>query len=154
MSDEKNSPKGTAMAAKVTELVTGAAGKLSEADTLTAFTALSQIVGTVRESIQIHEVESTKREKLKTYRETEVARINASKKILREYFDRVFEERRETNKRLFDSLDLALKSGDVAAMQTVVGGIVEVARTSPLANIGDLGELRRAMDDPNAVFEL
>lgn len=36
-------------------------------------------------------------------------------------------------------------------MQTVVGGIVEVARTSPLANIGNLGDLRRAMHDPNRV---
>ncbi|MGV9850568.1 hypothetical protein ACWDWU_17640 [Streptomyces sp. NPDC003442] len=92
-------------------------------------------------------------EKLRTYRETEVARIAASEKTLRDYFDRVFEERRETHKRLFDGLDRALESGDVAAMQTVVGGIVEVARTSPLASIGNLGELRSAMDDPNCVFE-
>jgi hypothetical protein len=38
-------------------------------------------------------------------------------------------------------------------MQAIVGGIVEVARTSPLAIIGNLGELRRAMDDPNTMFE-
>ncbi|WP_354187903.1 hypothetical protein [Arthrobacter sp. UYCu712] len=38
----------------------------------------------VRESIQIHQTESTKREKLKTYREIEVARIKASEKNLRE----------------------------------------------------------------------
>src|SRR5215813_11884085 len=104
---------------------------LSAAD---ALNALHQLVGAVRESIQVHETESTKREKLRVYRETEVARIKASEKSLRDYFDRVFEERRETHKRLFDSLDQALESGDVEAMQTVVGGIVEVARISPLAN--------------------
>jgi hypothetical protein len=135
---------------KLSEVVKGTAGKISSAD---AFSALTTIVSAVRDSIQVHQTESTKREKLKTYRDTEVTRIKASEAILREYFDRTFEERRETNKRLFDSLDLALKSGDVPAMQSIVGGIVEVARTSPLANLGNLGELRRAMDDPDTLFE-
>jgi hypothetical protein len=150
MPDQKSVVKGNALPAKATKLVVEAAGKLDPAQ---ALNALNRLVGAVRESIQIHETESTKREKLRTYRETEVARIKASEKILREYFDRVFEERCETHKRLFEGLDRALESGDVTAMQTVVGGIVEVARTSPLASIGNLGELRRAMDDPNTVFE-
>jgi hypothetical protein len=150
MPDQKGLTKGTPSPVKATELVVGAAGMLSAAD---ALNALNQLVSATRESIQIHETESTKREKLKAYRETEVERIKACERILRDYFDRVFEERRETHKRLFDGLDRALESGDVAAMQTVVGGIVEVARTSPLAIIGNLGELRRAMDDPNTVFE-
>ncbi|WAL71578.1 hypothetical protein OU787_08710 [Kitasatospora sp. YST-16] len=150
MPDQKGLPKGTPLPAKATEPVVGAAGRLSAAD---ALNALNQLVSATRESIQIHETESTKREKLRTYRETEVARIKASEKSLRDYFDRAFEERRETHKRLFDGLDRALESGDVAAMQIVVGGIIEVARTSPLAIIGNIGELRRAMDDPNTVFE-
>ena len=150
MPDQRRVVKGSALPAKATELVAGAAGKISPVD---ALNALNQLVGAARESFQVHETESTKREKLRTYRETEVARIKASEEVLREYFDRAFEERRETHKRLFEGLDRALDSGDVTAMQTVVGGIVEVARTSPLASIGDLGELRRAMDDPNTVFE-
>ncbi|USQ80108.1 hypothetical protein NF556_00125 [Ornithinimicrobium faecis] len=119
-----------------------------------ALGALSKLVEATLETVQIHQAESTKRERLRTYRETEVERIKASERVLRDYFDRVFDERRETHERLFANLDLALQAGDVTAMQTVVGGIVEVARTSPLASIGNLGELRRAMDDPNAVFEL
>lgn len=47
----------------------------------------------MREAIQIHETESRKREKLKTYRETEVARIKTSEKTLRYYLDRTYEER-------------------------------------------------------------
>ncbi|MFD6115149.1 hypothetical protein ACFWG0_34340 [Streptomyces yangpuensis] len=150
MADRKGLPKGASLPAKGTGLVVGAVGRLSAAD---ALNALNQLVSAARESIQIRETESTKREKLRTYRETEVARIKVSEKTLRDYFDRVFEERRETHKRLFDGLDRALESGDVAAMQAVVGGIVEVARTSPLAMIGNLGELRSAMGDPNTVFE-
>ncbi len=147
MPDQKGLPKGAPLPAKPTDLAVGAAGRLSAADALSALNLLVS-------AIQIHETESTKREKLRAYRETEVARIKASEKILQDYFDHVFEERRETHKRLFDGLDRALESGDVTTIQTVVGGIVEVARTSPLATIGNLGELRRAMDDPNTVFEL
>ncbi|MFE5908726.1 hypothetical protein ACFQ6B_06515 [Streptomyces wedmorensis] len=150
MPNQKGEVKGTPLPAKATKLVVGAAGRISAAD---ALNALNQLVSAARESIHIHETESTKREKLRTYRETEVARIKASEQALRHYFDLVFEERRETHKRLFDGLDQTLESGDVAAMQTVVGGIVELARTSPLAMIGNLGELRSAMDDPNTVFE-
>jgi hypothetical protein len=147
MADQKKVLKGTVLPSKATELV---GGKLHAAD---ALNALNQIVDAVRDSVQIHQIESTKREKLRTYRETEIAGIRASEKVLRDYFDRVFDERRETHKRLFESLDRTLESGDAAAMQAVVGGIVEVARTSPLASIGNLAELRRAMDDPGATFE-
>ncbi|MFJ7423806.1 hypothetical protein ACIQXD_35185 [Streptomyces uncialis] len=151
MADQKGLPKGTRPPAKATDPVVGAAGGFSAADALNAF---SQLVRSVGESVRIHDTEATKREKLRTYRETEVARIKASEKTLRIYFDRVFEERSETHKRLFEGLDRAVESGDAAAMQTFVGGIIEVARTSPLASIGDLGELKRAMDNPSTVFEL
>lgn len=150
MSDQSTAFEGTVLPPKAAEGLAAVVGPITAAD---AFSALHQIVEVVRESIQISQTESTKREKLRTYRETELARIAASERTLREYFDRVFEERRETNKQLFASLNAALASGDVTAMQTVVGGIVDVARVSPLAGIGDLGELRRAMDDPNTVFE-
>lgn len=126
-------------------------GEISGPD---ALAALTQLVNAARESIEIHETESTKREKLKTYRETEVRRIKSSEKVLREYFDRIFAERQETHARLFASLDVALKAGDTDALQSIVGGIVEVAKTSPLSGIGNIAELKRAMEDPDAVFDL
>lgn len=127
------------------------AGEITGAD---ALTALNQLVTATRESIQIHETESTKREQLRTYRETEVRRIKSSEKMLSQYFDQIFAERAETHLKLFAGLDVALESGDSSALQTIVGGIVEVARTSPLAGIGDIAELKRAMEDPDAVFDL
>lgn len=148
MTDSKN------LSAKPAEWIRTMAGKATPADALNALNALNQIVAAARESIAIHETESTKREQAQAHRDIEVERIRASERTLRDYFDRIFAERRDIHKRLFDSLDTALASGDVAAMQTVVGGIVEVARTSPLADLGNLSELRRAMDDPDAVFEL
>lgn len=127
------------------------AGEITGVD---ALAALNQLVTAARESIEIHETESTKREKLRTYRETEVRRIKSSEKMLKQYFDQIFAERAETHKKLFAGLDIALESGDATALQAIVGGIVEVARTSPLAGIGDIAELKRAMEDPDVVFEL
>lgn len=127
------------------------AGEITGVD---ALAALNQLVTAARESIEIHETESTKREKLRTYRETEVRRIKSSEKMLKQYFDQIFAERAATHKKLFAGLDAALESGDTEALQTIVGGIVEVARTSPLAGIGNIAELKRAMEDPDAVFDL
>lgn len=127
------------------------AGEITGVD---ALAALNQLVTAARESIEIHQTESTKREKLRTYRETEVRRIKSSENMLKQYFDQIFAERAETHSKLFSGLDVALESGDTAALQTIVGGIVEVARTSPLAGIGDIAELKRAMEDPDAMFDL
>lgn len=151
MSDQAPQNDQSPRVVKAAGFIVEQASKFTPADALSALTMLVQVT---RESVQIHQVESTKREKIRAYRDTEVERIKASEAVLRDYFDRVFQERRETHRRLFETLDQAVASGDVAAMQTIVGGIVEIARTSPLANIGDLGELRRAMDDPDAVFDL
>ena len=146
MTEKKTSGTGAIVPAKVKDVVVAAVGELSAADAMAALTKLV-------EAVKVHEVESTKREKLRVYEKTEVARINASKEVLKDYFDRVFAERDATYTKFFESLDVALESGDVAAMQTVVGGIVEVARQSPLANLANLAELRAALDDPNTVFE-
>lgn len=69
-----------------------AGSAVSKINPLDALSALNQLVAATREAIEIHEVESTKREKLKTYRETEIERIQASERVLRLYFDRVFQE--------------------------------------------------------------
>lgn len=51
-------------------------------------------------------------------------------------------------------MDQALEARDTGTVQTVVGGIVTLAKDSPLANIGDLSQLRNAWDDPDVQFEL
>ncbi|MEU4533157.1 hypothetical protein AB0F49_33455 [Micromonospora ureilytica] len=150
MPDDKMLLTGTTLPAEPRTDSVASRG-ISAAD---ALSALKQLIRVSREVIEIHEIESTKRERLRTYRATEVERIKASERMLRDYFDRIFAERREQNQVLFDGLQQAREAGDVAAMQTFVSGIVEVARISPLAQIGNLADLRRAMDDPDTVFQL
>lgn len=121
---------------------------------ISGFDALNQIVNAVSDAHAIHQVESTKRTRLQAYEATEVARIKAGSEVLRDYFDKVFTERRQVHQELFARLDQALESGNNAALQSVTQGIVDVARASPLANIGDLGQLRTALDDPDQVWDL
>ena len=74
MADEKSTSKSPAVPVKATEWVVDAVANLSAAD---AFSALNQIVDAVRDSIQIHQTESTKRERVIAYRDMEVARIKS-----------------------------------------------------------------------------
>ncbi|ALU94399.1 hypothetical protein WQO_14180 [Streptomyces globisporus C-1027] len=55
---------------------------------------------------------------------------------------------------LFARLDKALDEGNGEALQTVVRGIVDIAKSSPLVDIGDLSQVRAALDDPVQVWEL
>jgi hypothetical protein len=121
---------------------------------LEGLSALSELVEVARETFLAHDVESTKRERLRTYRETEVARIKAAADELRNYLNLEFAARRSVYEGLFARLDRALDEGNNEALHEVVVGIVDLAKTSPLAALGDLSQLRAAFDDPNQVWEL
>lgn len=116
--------------------------------------ALNEIVSTARECVEIHAVESTKRARIHAYEETEVARIKAAEAVLKGYFEQVFAERRKNFDELFSRLDQALENGNGEATAVVLRSIVDIARTSPLADLGDLSQIRAALDDPDQVWDL
>lgn len=115
-----------------------------------AMEALSQIT----DCVNTLQIEATKRKRLSTYETTEIARIKAAESVLKEYFAESFRERRVNFNELFQRLDVALEDRNGEAAATVMRGIVDIARESPLAHMGDLGQIRAALDDPNQVWEL
>ncbi|WP_283607109.1 hypothetical protein [Mycolicibacterium poriferae] len=121
---------------------------------LQGFNALTQIVDAAKECIAVHEVESSKRARLQAYETTEVARIKAAESVLKDYFAKVFAERRSNFEELFNRLDGALEANDGETVALMVRGIVDIAKTSPLADLGDLSQIRAALDDPDQVWEL
>ncbi|WP_193044329.1 hypothetical protein [Mycolicibacterium baixiangningiae] len=121
---------------------------------LQGFDALNQIVEAARECIAVHQVESTKRARLQAYETTEVARIKAAESVLKDYFAQVFAERRSNFEELFKRLDGALEANDGETVSLMVRGIVDIAKSSPLADLGDLSKIRAALDDPDQVWEL
>lgn len=118
------------------------------------FAALTQMVEAARECVGVIQTESTKRASIGAFEAAEVARIKAAEKVLRGYFEQVFAERRANFDELFARLDQAIDAGNSEAINVVVRGIVDIARTSPLADLGDLGQIRAALDDPDHVFDL
>ena len=84
---------------------------------------------------------------------TEVARIKAAESVLKDYFGQVFAERHSNFEELFTRLDNALQAGDGETVNLVVRGIVDIAKSSPLADLGDLAKIRAALDDPDQVWE-
>lgn len=117
------------------------------------FDALNDIVSAARECITVHQVESTKRAKIAAYEAAEVARIKAAEAVLLNYFDQVFKERQSNFEELFKRLDSALEAQDGETVNLMVRGIVDIAKSSPLADLGDLSQIRAALDDPNQVWE-
>lgn len=121
---------------------------------LDPFAALGQIVDAAREFGKIYQTEHTARARISAYVDTEVTRIKTAEAVLTRYFEKVFEERRVNFQELFSRLDTALEQRDGAAINNIVCGIVDIARSSPLADIGDLSKIRAALDDPDQVWEL
>lgn len=129
-------------------------GRGGAVSAIQGFNALNQIVDAARDCVAVREVESTKRAMLHTYEVAEVARIRAAEAVLKQYFAEVFAERRSNFEELFNRLDDALSSQDGETVNLMVRGIVDIARSSPLADLGDLGKIRAALDDPDQVWEL
>lgn len=118
------------------------------------FSALMQVVEMAQRGFVVYHEESSKRRRLDAYQETEVKRIKEASDRLRQYFDLAFAERRAVYEEMFTRLDRALDSENNEALHSVVLGIVDLAKTSPLANMGDLAQVRAALDDPDQVWDL
>ncbi|MCD9198334.1 hypothetical protein [Aeromicrobium wangtongii] len=119
-----------------------------------ALNALTNIISTARECFETHDEQLTARAKLQAYETTEVRRIKAAQKLLSQYFDQVFAERRAIYQGMFARLDAALDRGDGETIHEILRGIVDIAKESPLAQLGDLSQVRALLDDPDAVWEL
>ncbi len=124
------------------------------APALDAFGALSTIVDATAAYLKLREEERTKRAVIGAYKDLEVERIKSAENVLKAYFEHVFAERANTITELFTRLDDATARGDDAVLGGALTAIVDVARSSPLATVGDLGQLRKALDDPDHVWEL
>ncbi len=120
----------------------------------TGLQALTELVGAAHDCVVTMAQEKTKQTRLTAYRDTEVAKIKTAESILKKYFDNVFAERRANIDGLFNKLDRALDSGDPQVVNQMVNAIVDIAKSSPLADLGDLTRIRAALDDPDQVWEL
>ena len=97
----------------------------------------------------VREQEITKRRQIAAWETIQVASIREQAKILRDYLDKSFAERRENFSQLFNLLDKGIETGNDQAIQAALSGIIETTRQSPLREA--LAAVH-AISDPSVKF--
>lgn len=128
-----------------------AAGAVRATD---ALDALQNVTEAVREYLVLKQHQETKRAEIDAYKVLETERIRAAERVLTTYFDKVFQERAGQFDEMWQRLDEAAESGDGDRVTELLGGIVTLAKQSPLAELTDLSQVRVALEDPNHKWEL
>ena len=77
--------------------------------------------------------------------------LRAEQETMTAYFDRVFGERENALRHLYDVMDKATAAGDNEQLNTAVQGIVGIIRTNPLLGFE---EFQKALADPRKTIEL
>lgn len=77
--------------------------------------------------------EMTNREAIRADRDITLARIKSQKEVLELYLKETFKERRDVLNQMFKALDKGLETGDIDVINSSLGGIIAVAKESPLA---------------------
>lgn len=119
-----------------------------------AMMALNTMVTGTLDYLKLREEEQSKRAKVATYEATELRKIAAAEAVLKDYFRQVFAERKENTDALFARYDEAITRGDAASAHVALQGVIDIAKSSPLKDLGDLGQIRKALDDEGHVWDL
>lgn len=124
------------------------------ATSLEALSALTDMVAAAREYGVLREEHRTRRADTATYAALESQRIQAAESVIKDYFRQSFAERSKMVDGLLERFDAATAAGDTASATSALGALVEVAKTSPLADLKDFSHIRAALNDPDKEWEL
>lgn len=100
--------------------------------TTAAVDAFDNLVNAWKDCKNTAEIEKTKRENIKTWRDTNIKAIEENSAILKLYLERSFRERAETIQGTFERLDQALADGNTEAVGLMMNAIVAIVKESPL----------------------
>lgn len=101
--------------------------------TASAVDAFDNLVNAWKDCKNTAEVEKTKRENIKSWRDTNIKAIEENSAILKLYLERSFQERSTTIQGAFERLDQALVEGNNEAVGLMMNAIVAIVKESPLA---------------------
>lgn len=117
--------------------------------TTAAFDAFDNLVNAVKDCSITAEVEQTKRENIKSWRDTNIKAIEENSAILKLYLERSFQERAATIQGTFDRLDQALADGNNEVVGLMMNAIVTIVKESPLAQAR---QVIADMNNPNVTM--
>jgi hypothetical protein len=90
--------------------------------------------------------EETKREAIKSWRDTELTELKNHREILELFLKESFKERGMVIEGFFDTLDKAIETGNDSLLEKSIDGILSIARQSPLL---EAKALMDAMKNPD-----
>ena len=105
-----------------------------------ALEGLKIVYETIQENHRVTEEQKTRREEIQALKVVEIEKIRSQREVLQQYFNNVFEERRNNFNELFKRLDKGIEDGNLELMQISLGAIIEIAKDSPLKEIKKLRE--------------
>lgn len=112
----------------------------------------SNIVTAYKEYKVTHEIEETKRENIRAYRDITVEKYRKQRDFLEKYLTETFKERSTVIKGFFDALDSGLESGNDNVIKMAMSGIVSVIQKSPLQDINDF--MKKLESDSDEIIEI
>jgi len=131
-----------------------ARGNLVVPSKLDAGMALFEILKACREYINVREENQTKRTAIAAQAGIELERIRSQERVVMSYLELTFSERSANFKALFNALERAGDAGDATTMAATLEAVIALAKQSPLADVANLDQVKRALDDPNHVFTI
>ncbi|MDV6373669.1 hypothetical protein [Deinococcus arenicola] len=95
--------------------------------------------------------ETTARHDITARKDARIAEIETVRATLELYLEKTFDERRSNFREMFARLDTAQAQANLAEMQLLLGGILDLAKSSPFK---DLATFKANLDNPDFVLEL
>ena len=115
---------------------------------------LSQMVDAADQWVKVIQEETTRREEIRAWEAAERERIVAQRDVLLRGLELTFDERRETFRRLFDNLDLAMRSNDATAAAGLLESITELAKSSPFKDLGNVEFVVNELKQPDRTWKI
>ncbi len=107
--------------------------KMISTPTTAAVDAFDNLFNAWKDYKNTAEIEKTKRENIRSWRDTNIKAIEENSAILKLYLERSFQERAATIQGTFERLDQALADGNTEAVGLMMNAIVAIVKESPLA---------------------
>ncbi|WP_448380816.1 hypothetical protein [Gloeomargarita sp.] len=112
------------------------------------------MISAYTEYLKIAEQEQTKREQIRTWKETHLAQIQTLRAALITYLERAFDERKAYFQEAFARLDQAMAQGDNQQVALLLDHMLKVAQASPFRDLANLAHVKTALADPDYVWEI
>lgn len=122
-------------------------------DAKSAFSLIDSLVGHYKEMKIAIEREETLREEIRANKEIEIARIQNTTRIILDYLERSYDERKFQFENYFNLIDKALGKNDINALNVLVTGVIELSKSSPFKDIVNVAKVQKDLEDPDKVWE-